>query len=109
MILGQIRRYKHEYNMKYSGMKLTIEYCTKYLDPPVIPIVQFGLSFIPQYYEAAKQHYIARRNIEQHLKSIDVTQVTNQIRTVQINEQDRIEENRNRLIDLSEMEGGDDD
>lgn len=108
MMYKQIKQYKNEYKMKYSGMELTIEYCTMYVDPPLMPIVKFGLGFIPRYYEAAKEQYIAEQNMRRHLAGLDVNEVTSQTRTIVIDENDRDSHTQSRLIDIADMVVDDD-
>lgn len=104
----QIKDFKRDYQYTYSGIRGTIDYCFRLVEPPLVPMVNAGLGIVPYYYEKAKEFYCRRREIRRQMQSLEVEDV-GQKRVVVIQAADLEEsKRRNNMIDIEALEDDND-
>lgn len=109
LILKQIKQFHQDYSMTYDGMRMTIQYCLLYKDPPLELIPAYGVGFLPSYYEEARQFYSTRLRVQRQLQNVDINKVTNQARVVTIRSEDQAQQtNARKLIEIACIEVDDD-
>lgn len=64
MMMKQIKEFKENYNYKYKGMLLALQYWYEILEKSFNE--ENGLGIIPYIYNEAKKHYIAKQKINSY-------------------------------------------
>lgn len=105
----QIQRFREQYHLTEPGITKTIEYCFRFRDPVLEPSFEYGIGFVPSYYDEAKQFY---ERVGANKKAMDDAvqkHETEPERTIFIYDEDRDKPNRKRrpLIDIGSLEVGD--
>lgn len=93
------------------GIKATVEYCLKVLEPPVELKIRYGLGFVPFHYQETKEFFSKRRKVMRQLATIDRETVGTK-RVVSINEADRERARKlasERMVDMNALGGYDHD
>jgi hypothetical protein len=97
MIRSQIEKYHEQYDMKYKGMKLSLEYFYEIKENEIKS--KYGIGIVPSIYGDAKALYLSQMKMKRSLKQYNGQQQTN---TVKVNMKPK-NNRQDKLIDISKI------
>ena len=108
IIMKQVKAYKTEYLYTYRGMYLTIEYYYFIDDDREShePIIDYGIAFIPYYYDKARQYYKERIAASKNAEHAPLEEIVSQVDIIHIKDcklHTKDSRSNGDLIDISEL------
>jgi hypothetical protein len=96
MIISQIDKYHERYNLKYTGIQLSLQYYYETLKNPIKE--QYGIGIVPSIYDKTKYFYLQQKKVAASVKS-DTIETERQVIDVNVKPTSK----RNKMIDISKI------
>lgn len=104
----QVKRFVYEEGLTYKSLLLTCKYCFNYVEPPIVPMIDRGLAFIPYHYHEAREFYLQKRRIIEETKKLAANVSDSRVVTIHPPDASRVPQ-KMQMIDMEQWVGGDDD
>lgn len=96
MIISQIDKYHERYNLKYTGIQLSLQYYYETLKNPIKE--QYGIGIVPSIYDKAKYFYLQQKKVAASIKS---NNIETKCQVIDVNV--KATSKRNKMIDISQI------